>query len=201
MPENKERIGFFDVETQYLFKEIEPRWRNMKWSEKALIKKELTKKLKLAIAGILTSKGECKLFTEDNVSELFKELDSFDLIIGHNLIEFDYLVLDIYAEYIVVEKYQNKTFDTLKELEKITGNWTNLDDLAKLNLGTEKTENTLKIPKMWRDGKKEEVINYLKKDLEIVKEIYNHGRINGTIEYTHKDYGKIEGVRTVKVDW
>ena len=96
----------------------------------------------------------------------------------------------------VVEKFQEKTFDTMKELEQVTGIFTNLDDLGRLNLGIQKSEDTLKIPKMWRDGKQDKVKEYLRTDLEITKGIYDYGKTKGELKYTHKNYGK-----TAKVHW
>ncbi|MEA2051576.1 MAG: hypothetical protein U9O90_01975, partial [Euryarchaeota archaeon] len=134
--------------------------------------------------------------------ELFNALESVDLIIGHNLLRFDYIVLSpYYSSMGVVEKFQEKTFDTMKELEKVTGLWTGLEDLGQLNLRIHKSEDTLKIPEMWRDGKQDEVKAYLRTDLEITKGIYDYGKTRGELKYTPKDYGEIKGVRTVKVYW
>jgi hypothetical protein len=89
----------------------------------------------------------------------------------------------------------------MKELEEVTGIFTSLDDLGQLNLGISKSEDTLKIPKMWRDGKHDEVKEYLRRDLEITKGIYDYAKTKGELKYTHKDYGIIKGVRTVKIHW
>jgi DEAD/DEAH box helicase domain-containing protein len=146
--------------------------------------------------------GNVKIFTEENIEELFNALESVDLIIGHNLLRFDYIVLSpYYSSMDVVEKFQEKTFDTMKELEKVTGIWTGLEDLGQLNLRIHKSEDTLKIPEMWRDGKQDEVKEYLRTDLEITKGIYDYGKTRGELKYTHKEYGEIKGVRTVKVHW
>ena len=202
MSDHSQKIGFFDLETQYLFEDIEPRWKQMSWNERKRIHDTLARKLRLAVAGLMDHEGDVKFFTEENTGELFNALESVDLIVGHNLFGFDYIVLSPYHSSVdVVEKFQEKTFDTLQELEKVTGIWTGLDDLGHLNLGIHKSENTLKIPAMWRDGKHDEVKAYLRTDLEITKGIYNYGKTRGELKYTHKDYGKIEGVRTVKVHW
>jgi DEAD/DEAH box helicase domain-containing protein len=202
MYDHSQRIGFFDLETQWLFQEIEPRWEQMSWREKTEIRDTLSKKLRLAVAGLMDHEGNVKFFTEENTGELFNALESVDLIVGHNLFGFDYIVLSPYHSSVdVVEKFQEKTFDTLQELEKVTGNWTALNDLGWLNLGIHKSEDTKKIPKMWRDGKYDKVKEYLRTDLEITKGIYDYGKTRGEFKYTHKDYGKIKGVRTVKVHW
>jgi DEAD/DEAH box helicase domain-containing protein len=162
----------------------------------------LAKKLRLAVAGLMDHERDVKFFTEENTGELFNALESVDLIVGHNLLGFDYMLLSPYHSSVdIVEKFQEKTFDTMKELEKVTGNWTSLNDLGWLNLGIHKSEDTLKIPKMWRDGKHDKVKEYLRTDLEITKGIYDYGKTRGELKYTHKEYGEIKGVRTVKVHW
>jgi hypothetical protein len=201
MSDQSPKVKFFDLETQYLFEDVEPRWKMMSWREKEEKREELSKKLRLAVAGFMGHKGDVKIFTEENIGELFNALGSSDLIVGHNLLRFDYLVLSLYSDMDVVENFQEKTFDIMKELEKITGILTSLDDLGQLNLGIRKSENSIKIPKMWRDGEHDRVIEYLRKDLEITKGIYDYGKTRGEIRYTHKEYGEIKGVRTVKVSW
>ena len=202
MSDHSQKIGFFDLETQWLFQEIEPRWEHMRGYERSRIRDTLARELRLAVAGLMDYEGDVKFFTEENIGELFNALESVDLIIGHNLLRFDYIVLSSYHSSVdVVEKFQEKTFDTMKELEQVTGIFTSLDDLGRLNLGIPKSEDTLKIPKMWRDGEQDKVREYLRTDLEITKGLYDYGKTKGKLKYTHKNYGKIEGVRTAKVHW
>ncbi|MEK6946028.1 MAG: hypothetical protein AABX32_00310 [Nanoarchaeota archaeon] len=181
---------FFDLETQYLFKElgmIDFRSRD-------------PKKLKLAIAGIL-SDNKPILFRENQIIELMECLKKADIIVGHNLLRFDYLVLQPYLNEDVVKLLANKTFDMMLELEKTTRCWVSLDDLGKRNLGMTKSVDTLKIPKMWRDGQQEEVKDYLINDLKMTEAIFNHGKKIGKFKYEHKEYGDSLGQKEVEVQW
>lgn len=72
---------FFDLETQYTFQELGMDKQN----------RDPTK-LKLAVAGTLYNK-EHMFFEEGQTQELFDILNQADLIVGHNLLRFDYLVL------------------------------------------------------------------------------------------------------------
>jgi hypothetical protein len=54
---------------------------------------------------------------------------------------------------------------------------------------------------MWRDGEQDKVREYLRTDLEITKGIYDYAKTQGELKYTHKNYGKKEGVRTAEVHW
>ncbi len=183
-------IMFFDLETQYLFGELGMFDRHSKNPTK----------LKLAVAGILTDKKHF-FFHENETKELFKTLSRADKIVGHNLLEFDYLVLNPYFDFDIVEALQAKTFDIMLELDKKTRCWIKLDDLGKRNLGITKTINPLKIPKMWRDGKHDEVREYLLNDLRMTEGIFNHGKKFGKLKYEHKEYRESMGVREVSVEW
>ncbi len=183
-------IIFFDLETQFLFQEL---------GMKDYQSRDPTK-LKLAIAGILSNKRH-ELFQENQAQELLENLIKADLIVGHNLLRFDYLVLQPYTEENIVKILKPKTFDMMLELEKLTRCWVSLDDLGKRNLGIGKTIDTMKIPKMWRDGKHQEVKEYLLNDLRMTEGIFNHGKSVKKFKYEHKEYGESYGEREVRVVW
>lgn len=183
-------IVYFDLETQYLFREL----GMLNW------KSQDPTKLKIAIAGTLTNNNHL-FFLEDQISDLVKNLKKADLIIGHNLLRFDYLVILPYVGEDVIQSLSKKTFDTFTDLRELTGIMIGLDDLCKRNLGISKTEDPLKIPKMWRDGKHKEVMEYLLNDLKMTEALFNHGRKIGKLKYEHKDYGKSLGEREISVKW
>ena len=183
------KIAFFDLETKYLYQDLGIDRKNGDPS-----------KLKVAVAGVLLD-GEHRMFREEEVNELISFLKEVDLIVGHNVLRFDFKVLQAYTSENLMDLFIQKTFDTLQELEKVTGKWLGLDDLAKRNLGMSKNAETILIPKMWRDGKEEEVISYLKNDLDMTKAVYEHGVKVGKFKYDFKDYGKSLGEREVEVRW
>ncbi len=183
-------IIFFDLETQFLFQElgmINPRDKD-------------PSKLKLAVAGVLNNNDHL-FFHENQVSELLKFLKGADLIVGHNILRFDYLVLQPYIKENIVKMLTNKTFDIMLELEKVTKCWSSLDDLCKRNVDMSKINNTLDIPKMWRNGEHEKVKSYLLNDLKMTEAIFNHVKQKGKLKYEHKEYGKNLGEREVNVKW
>jgi hypothetical protein len=182
-------IVFFDLETQHTFQELGMGFYNRNPT-----------KLKLAVAGIITNEGHL-FFQEDEVDELFRTLSRADKIVGHNLFRFDYLVLEPYLDFSVQKSLKTKTFDTMRELEKKTGCWVGLDALGRLNLGMAKTVNPLKVPKMWREGKHDEVRSYLLNDLKMLKGIFEHGKKFGKLKYEHREYGVDMGTREVPIEW
>ncbi|HWQ96187.1 MAG TPA: hypothetical protein VN368_02320 [Candidatus Methylomirabilis sp.] len=154
-------IAFLDLKTQYLFQEL-----GMRDNQNG----DPTK-LKLAVAGLLSDK-QFLFYDESQAQELFMKLNQVDLIVGRNLIGFDYLVLQPYIKQNVIQALQDKTFDIMLELEKSTRCWTSLDNLYKRNLGMTKTIETLIVPKMWREGKQREVKEYLLNDLKMTAKFF-----------------------------
>ncbi|MFH1332974.1 MAG: hypothetical protein ABIH53_01920 [archaeon] len=175
---------FFDIETQYLLNEV----------------RENKSKLKIAVAGI-TCGDRTLLFEEPEVDQLIANLLNAELIVGHNILAFDYEVLRPYTTGEVIEKLKKKTVDMFDHLKNITGQWISLDDLGKRNVGHQKTLKSIDVPKMWRDGKKQEIREYLINDLKMTEAVYNHGKQTGSLKYEHKDYGKSLGEHNIKVSW
>ncbi len=197
-------IGFFDLETRNLFEDLEPKYPSMPFREKTKIAQGLISKLGLATACIISdgSKPQTFAFDEGEETKIIEALNSFDLIVGHNVLGFDYPVLSANFNGDIVGHYRPKTLDTFDELKKITnGQWIGLDDLAKLNLGKNKTEDSKKAPAMWREGKKERVREYCKNDVLLLKEIYYYAKEKGKLKYTHKDYGVAKGIKETKIPW
>lgn len=200
------RIGFFDLETKYSFRDFHPDWEQMPSKRKKTLFPQLVKKLKLAIAGILVVEPKKRryhylYFEEKDINKLKVKLNNLDLIIGHNLTGFDYRVLATYFSPSQIQLFERKTIDTFKLLHKATGQYIALDDLGKLNLDVVKTTDSWKIPGMWRAGQHREVKSYLKRDLEITAGIFAYALKNKKIMYPHKHFGKFQGNTVAQVNW
>lgn len=187
------KVVFFDLETQWLFDDI-ARMRNVPRSEVN------PSELKLSVAGLAINEGDVKFFGEDDISKMVNILVDADLIIGHNLLGFDWYVLEPFLGRDLIEKLREKTFDTLKDLSDIVGfkSGLSLDRLAKLNLNKSKTLNSILIPGMWREGKCEEVKSHLKNDIDMIRELFNYGCDKGCIKIDYDkmidvSWGKIKG--------
>jgi DEAD/DEAH box helicase domain-containing protein len=181
----------FDLETQYLFQDLGMDWSNRDPS-----------KLKIAVAGVLTN-DEYHLFEEKDVNELISMLKKADLIVGHNIIDFDFKVLQPYCDNQTINELNKKACDTLDILYKLTGRKLSLDHLVKKNIGLKKTIESIKIPGMWRNGQKEEVKEYLKNDLKITKELYDFGKNNKKLKFDLIDFDTKEnlGEKEIIVNW
>lgn len=180
------QVAFLDIETKYLFDEVE---------------KGRVDLLGLAVAGLAVNDSSITFYEEENVEDLFKALHGADLIVGHNLLSFDYRVLNPYASFDLPQLYCHKTLDTLREIENLTGRRVSLDDLARHNLGRSKSADPRRMPIWWREGRFDEVKSYCANDVEIVRDIYLHGRRHGRLTYTHKEGGILVGLKDVEVGW
>ena len=96
-----------------------------------------------------------------------------------------------------------KSFDTMIEFDKFTGEagWVSLNDIAQRNFGMKKTEDSVKIPEMYREGKIDEVKHYLLNDLKMTEQFYLLGKKGHIFKYDHKVYGKSYGEKEVYVKW
>lgn len=187
-----ENVLYLDIETQHIMSDFPGGWKNQ----------ENYKNIRIAELGTLLN-GEYKTFEEDNVTDLIFDLAKVNTIVGHNISQFDYAVLKYYYGNYVINKLQQKTFDTMLEFQKFTpkAGWVALDDIAQRNFGMKKTEDSIKIPEMWRNGEKEKVKQYLLNDLKMTEQFYLHGKKGHNFKFEYKEYGKSYGERDVFVKW
>ncbi len=181
------KIAFFDIETKWLIGDI-------KGKKRIDSREDCLPELGLAVAGISINQGKVEFFMEDAVDDMIKRLLDVDMIVGHNVLDFDYHVIRPYIGDKIKELIP-KTFDTLKELCKITGDKTGLglDSLSRANFNVCKTHDSLSIPKMWRDGNHKEVKRYLENDVDMTRKLFYHGCKKGSIK-------TIDG-RVINVVW
>src|ERR1700712_4072346 len=84
-----------------------------------------------------TARGEYRIYTEKNVQELVEQLVRADLVVGFNVINFDYEVLMAYTALDL--SYNTRTLDMLVDIEKKLGHRLGLDSLSVSTLGVGKT--------------------------------------------------------------
>jgi hypothetical protein len=192
---------FFDLETRNLFEDVEPMWKAWDWQSRDANQRQLCKKLGLAVAGVGVE-GRVEFFEEDDVELLVRTLAAAERVVGHNVLAFDYPVLERYVPPERLQKIAAKTVDTLALLHKATGVRIGLDDLAQLNLGKGKTDDARMVPTMWRNGERERVKNYLRSDVELTGALYEFGIRARKLRFTKKDWkaGTSE-VREVPCPW
>ncbi len=159
-----------DLETQKAFDEVGGRDRNHL--------------LKVSVAGVyLYHKNQYLSFAEDQMYKLGEMLSEADQIIGFNIKNFDYQVLQPYLSF---ELKDIPTLDILEEVEKIVGHRLRLDNLAQMTLGYGKSGDGLEAIKLFRQGRMDELKKYCLQDVQITKELYDYAQKYGKLLF--KDY-------------
>ena len=105
-----------------------------------------------------TATGEYCVYPEKRVNALIDQLMRADLVIGFNIINFDYEVLLAYT--ILDLKTHIRTLDLMVDLEAKLGHRLALDSIAQATLGVGKTSDGLEAIRWWREGKVVEIAEY-----------------------------------------
>jgi DEAD/DEAH box helicase domain-containing protein len=137
---------------------------------------------------------EFVVYTEDNISELVDLLQSADLVVGYNVLGFDYEVLRGYTD----ENLQAlPTLDMMYDLEDRLGFRPKLESVAVPSLGGGKSADGLQALEWWRQGEIDKIVEYCREDVKVTRDLYNFGKRNRCVMVSRFG-GK---PRQVEVDW
>ena len=174
-------IVFFDLETQRSFQEVGGRHN--------------IPRLGLSVAVTYsTADSEYHHYTEETVDELIEELKGADLVVGFNVISFDYEVLTAYTDHPL---RQLPTVDMLDDIYRTLGFRLSLDALATATLGVGKSADGLQAIRWWRQGKMQELFDYCQQDVEVTRQLYEFGKQNKYVQYRDRQWR----MRKVAVNW
>lgn len=173
---------FFDLESQFLFDEVGGR--------------DHLDKLKVACAVTYSSeKNDFTVYWEKDIPALVEELKSAAKVVGFNLIQFDYKVLQ---PYVPQTRFASiPTLDLLLDLYKNLGFRVSLDNLASATLGTSKTADGIQSVQWFRNGELDKVADYCKADVDVTRRVFEFGRDNGFVFYKSRLGSKLK----VGVKW
>lgn len=169
------RILYFDIETQRSADEVGG------WGNKHL--------MKVAVAVVYDSL-EQKFFSylEEETGQLIERLKMGDLIVGFNLLNFDYAVLQPYT---TEDLKKLKTFDMLADVRNRLGFRLSLNHLANKTLKVEKSADGLQSLQWFKEGKIDLIIEYCIKDVEITRDLFLFGIKNEYLLYERKNGGLV----------
>jgi DEAD/DEAH box helicase domain-containing protein len=132
-----------------------------------------------------TAEAAYHRYTEGRVKELIEELQSADLVVGYNLLEFDYQVLRGYRH---VRFQQPPTLDMMQDLAATLGFRLRLDSVATATLQVGKSADGLQAVRWYRKGLIDKVLDYCQKDVEITKRVHQFGQQHRFVYYWDKQY-------------
>lgn len=113
--------------------------------------------------------------TEDNIQELIDLLCAADLVVGYNIIGFDYEVLRGYTDR---DFSQLRSFDLMKDLQERLGFRPKLENVASATLGTGKSADGLQALEWWRSGELDKIEHYCREDVRVTRDLYDFGKRN-----------------------
>jgi DEAD/DEAH box helicase domain-containing protein len=169
-------IVYFDLETQKSAEEVGG-WNNIR-------------DMRMSVGVTFsTARGDYKIYGEPQVNALIEELRRADLVVGFNVLRFDYEVLRGHNDFFDPEQEKVPTLDMLVELCKSLAFRLSLDSIATASLGVEKTSEGLQAIRWYREGKLLEIAEYCCYDVKITKLVHEYGLQHRQVYYTNK-FGK-----------
>ncbi|MEO7934076.1 MAG: ribonuclease H-like domain-containing protein [Chthoniobacterales bacterium] len=142
-----------------------------------------------------TKLGEYRIYQERNVNELIQQLIRADLVVGFNVISFDYEVLMGYT--ILDLPDQCRTLDMLVTVEEKLGHRVKLDSLAEASLGVGKTADGMDALKWWKEGRIHDIAEYCCFDVKVTKMVHEYGVENKKCHY----HDKFNQKKSFPVEW
>jgi DEAD/DEAH box helicase domain-containing protein len=174
-------IVFFDLETQRTFDEVGGRGNIRKLGLSAAVTYS-------------TVDGQFRRYTEETVANLIADLQAADMVVGFNVLRFDYEVLRAYTD----QPFDNiDTVDMLDHIHSRLGFRLSLDNLAGATLGAAKSADGLQAVRWYREGRIQEILDYCQQDVEVTRQLYEYGKEQKHVKYQDRSYR----IKMVPVNW
>jgi len=167
-------IVYFDLETQKSAEEVGgwDRIRDMRMSVGVTFS---------------TARGTYQIYAEPQINTLIEELRRADLVVGFNVLRFDYEVLLGHNPFF--DPTQVPTLDMLVELQRTLPHRLSLDSIATATLGVEKTSEGMQAIRWFREGKLLEIAEYCCYDVKITKLVHEYGQSHRQLVFKDR-FGK-----------
>lgn len=155
-------ILVFDLETQRSFQDVGGR--------------TAMRELGMSIGVVYSFREDSfRGYTEREAGALIDALRSAELVIGFNLLAFDYEVLKGYRD-LPLETLP--TLDIMVELQKRLGFRPKLDSVVQATLGAGKSADGLQALAWWKEGRLDLIEKYCTDDVRLTRDLYLWGKRN-----------------------
>ena len=141
-----------------------------------------------------TARGDYRIYGEQQVNDLLTDLQRADLVVGFNVLRFDYEVLHGYTAF---DLSQLQTLDMMADLANTLQHRLSLDSIATATFGVEKTAEGLQAIQWFKEGRLLEVAEYCCYDVKLTKMVHEHGVKHRQVHYSNRFGKKL----TVPVKW
>ena len=174
-------VVVFDLETQLSAAEVGG------WNKTNLMR---------VSCGIAWDSREDRFITyfEDQIDDLIGLLQQADLIVGFNIIGFDYSVLRGYSRF---DFRKLNTLDILREVHSHLNYRVSLNGLATATLNAVKTADGLQALRWWKQGRLDLIEEYCRHDVQLTRDLFRHGLDEGFLLFDRKNEGRMR----VPVAW
>lgn len=136
-----------------------------------------------------------EIFPESRVQDLISRLQRADLVVGYNILRFDYEVLMAYTVLDLPD--QLRTLDLLIDIEKSVGHRLKLEDVAQGTLGVGKVAEGLDAIRWWREGKVMQIAEYCCFDVKVTKLVHEYGAANKELFFSDR-FGRRQ---RIEINW
>ena len=165
-----------DLETQKEFAEVGGRGKN-----------HLLKVSVCCIYDYSTDKYGC--YEEKELQKLAPILQTADQIIGYNIKDFDFEVIQPYLNFDI---HQVPYLDLLEEIDKVLGHRIKLEDVAQATLGKGTSGSGKEALLYFKNGRIDLLKKYCQDDVKITKQVYDYVMKNQKVLY--RDFFKIQEI-------
>src|SRR6266576_4164860 len=175
-------IVYFDLETQHTANDVGG------WERK----RDMGMSLGVTYSSDL---NEYRIYSEQRVDDLIHRLRRADLVVGFNVLNFDYQVLMGYTILDLVAELP--TADLMADMEKRVGHRLGLDAIAQATHGIQKTAAGLDAIRWWREGRILEIAEYCCFDVKVTRLVHEHG-------CRHKElffHDRFARKQRIEIDW
>lgn len=136
----------------------------------------------------------CRDYLQEDVPRLVGDLVEYDLVVGFNILRFDYAVLGGLSRF----DFQTlPTLDLLSDIHATLGYRLSLEHLARETLGAAKSASGLQALLWWKEGRIGDIISYCRQDVAVTRDLFLFGVRHGHLLFRNK----AEKTVRVPVDW
>jgi DEAD/DEAH box helicase domain-containing protein len=171
----------FDLETQRSFQDVGGR--------------TAMRQLGMSVGVVYSFRDDrFRAYFEAEANQLITTLRQAELVIGFNLLGFDYEVLKGYQD---VPLEQAPTLDIMVDLHAKLGFRPKLDSVVQATLGAAKTADGLQALAWWKEGRLDLIEKYCSEDVRLTRDLYLFGKRNRHMLVSRYSGSPIK----VVVDW
>ncbi len=126
-------------------------------------------------------------YFEPDAAALADKLLSAELVIGFNLLKFDYVVLQPYTPHDLTKI---NTLDIFAKTSALLGFRVSLESFVQATLGMGKMADGLQSVAWYKAGMMDKVEEYCRSDVDLTRQLYEFGKANGRIYFLEKRSGR-----------